>query len=134
MENTFESFAETYNLKLKAKKIDNRPDSLMDEENWQHYKCRLVSPIFGKSKKFYFSHGPAANLATVAEMLHTLESDCVTDNYRDVADFMADFGYDPDAKMLRTGMEVYKACLKNETMLREYLGPAFEILQTCEYD
>ena len=110
-------FAGKHGINLKYERISYRPDGI--EMQGDHYRC-----VLRKGKKqhtVYFSKGYGHNGAapTVTEVLNALAVDASSfENHPDLASFMDEFGYEK----LSQGKKIYKACERQATKLKDFLG------------
>jgi hypothetical protein len=142
---TIEQFISKHGLNFECKRVESRPDGLMDSEYMtRHFKCR----IFGqtepsrttyakvKNMSLYFSQGSGHKTdPTLADVLDCLASDAsgyesateqvyleTTPEHRPSFECWAsDYGYDTDS---RKAEKTYKAIKRQAEQLKRTLGQA----------
>lgn len=128
---TIQEFIEKTDLKFSCKRINSRPDGLMDDRNdgMRHFKTTIRNDR--NSMVVYFSQGSAHTVdPTLADVLDCIASDisCIGLDYsvngNDFEQWARDYGYDTDSI---SALKVYKSILKQSKGLAR-------ILDSADYD
>lgn len=125
---TIQEFIDKNHIGFTSKRIDHRPDNLMDD-NMRHFKCTI------KHNKIYmiayFSQGSAHfKDPTCADVLGCLASDCQGFSSYSFEDWASELGMDTDS---RKAEKTYKAIGKQyDALLRVLRGDLFNELLECE--
>lgn len=128
---TLDTFIKEHAIEFACKRVDSRPDGVMDGREQRHFHCRVTRET--RSFSFYFSQGSAhTENPTLIDVLDCMASDSSGfDNSQSFEEWAREYGYDTDS---RTAEKTFRTVRRQSEQLKRVLGQSAyrELLKETE--